>query len=261
MKIPTPVITLIVGVVLAASLLISSMTAVSAKKAALAAASASAAANASAASAAATATATASATAAASAAQPTAPATTATTAAPPSASPSPTPSRGFVVPPHANYVGRVDGNHGSVAIAVHDNFAIAYYCDGSTEEAWLSGTPHDGKLSMTGKDAASLTANYALGHAHGKVLVHGITYTFSIIAVHRPSGLYQSIATVRGAKVKAGWIVLADGTQVGSLEPNADSANPSAQAAPMLDLTSLTAQDGDTTLIAKPIDAETGSGF
>ena len=46
-----------------------------------------------------------------------------------------------------------------------------------------------------------------------------------------------------------------------SLEPNADSANPSAQAAPMLDLTSLTAQDGDTTLVAEPIDAETGSGF
>jgi serine/threonine-protein kinase len=260
MKIPTPVITLIVGVVLAATLLISSMTAVSAKKAALAAASASAAATATAGATASTG-ATASAAATTSAAQPTAPATTATTAAPPSASPSPSPSRGFVVPPHANYVGRVDGNHGSVAIAVHDNFAIAYYCDGSTEEAWLSGTPHDGKLSMTGKDAASLTANYALGHAHGKVLVHGITYTFSIIAVHRPSGLYQSIATVRGAKVKAGWIVLADGTQVGSLEPNADSADPSAQAAPMLDLTSLTAQDGDTTLVAKPIDAETGSGF
>jgi hypothetical protein len=257
MKIPTPVITLLVGVAVAATLLISSMTAVSAKKAALAAASASAAATAGTGAAASAGT-SASASATTSAAQPTAPATS---AAPSSASPSPAASRGFVVPPHANYVGRVDGNHGSVAIAVHDNFAIAYYCNGSTEEAWLSGTPHDGKLSMTGKDAASLTANYALGHAHGKVLVHGVTYTFSIIAVHRPSGLYQSIATVRGAKVKAGWIVLADGTQVGSLEPNADSANPSAQAAPMLDLSSLTAQDGDTTLVADPIDAETGSGF
>jgi len=144
---------------------------------------------------------------------------------------------------------------------VHDNFAIAYYCNGSTEEAWLKGTPHDGKLSMTGKNNASLTADYALGHARGTVVVDGTAHIFSIIAVHKPSGLYQSIATVRGATIKAGWIVLADGTQVGSLEPNADAAQPSAQAAPKLDIPSLTARDGDTTLVAKPIDAEIGSGF
>ena len=254
MKIPTPVITLIVGVALAASLLFSSMTAVSAKKAALAAASPSAAATAGAVS-------TAGAAATASAAQPTATGVSATSTLSPSASPSPTPSQGFVVPPHANYVGRVQGDKGSVAIVVHDNFAIAYYCNGSTVEAWLKGTPHHGKLSMTGKGNASLTADYALGHARGTVLVHGVAYIFSIIAVHKPSGLFQSIATVRGATVKAGWIVLADGTQVGSLEPNANAASPSAHAAPKLDISSLTAQDGGTTLVATPIDAETGSGF
>lgn len=236
MKVPTPVITLIVGAALAASLLFSSMTAVSAKKDALAEASASAAASATA-------------------------AATASAEPAPSASPSPTPARGFVVPPHANYVGKAMGNEGSVALVVHDHFAIAYYCNGSTEEAWLKGTPHDGKLSMKGKDNASLTADYALGHARGRVVVHGTAHIFSIIAVHKPSGLYQSIATVRGASIKAGWIVLADGTQVGSLEPDANSARPSARSAPELDIPSLTARDGDTTLVAKPIDAETGSGF
>jgi serine/threonine-protein kinase len=158
-------------------------------------------------------------------------------------------------------VGKVQGNAGSVAIVVHDKFAIAYYCNGSTQEAWLRGTPHNGKLSMTGKNNATLTTNYALGHARGTVTVDGIAHVFSIIAVHKPSGLYQSIATVRGATVKAGWIVLADGSQVGSLEPDSTSATPSAQTAPKLDIASLTAQDGDTTLTAKPIDAETGSGF
>ena len=66
---------------------------------------------------------------------------------------------------------------------------------------------------------------------------------------------------VRGATVKAGWIVLADGTQVGSLEPSANAASPAAKAAPKLDISTLTAQDGGTTLVATPIDAETGSGF
>ena len=185
----------------------------------------------------------------------------ATTALSPSASPSPTASRGFVVPPHANYAGKVQGNLGSVAIVVHDTFAIAYFCNGSTQEAWLKGTPHDGKLSMTGKNHATLTADYALGHARGTVVVDGIAHVFSIIAVHRPSGLFQSIAVVRGATVKAGWIVLADGTQVGSLEPDSTSADPAAQRAPKLDLSTLTAQDGSTTLHATAIDAETGSGF
>ncbi|TVZ05551.1 hypothetical protein EAS64_13560 [Trebonia kvetii] len=222
------------------------------KKAALAAASASAAASP---------TTSTAATASVSAAQSPAAGASTTTALSPSASPSPTASRGFVVPPHANYVGKVQGNLGSVAIVVHDTFAIAYFCNGSTQEAWLKGTPHDGKLSMTGKNHATLTANYALGHARGTVVVDGIAHVFSIIAVHRPSGLFQSIAVVRGATVKAGWIVLADGTQVGSLEPDSTSADPAAQTAPKLDLSTLTAQDGSTTLHATPIDAETGSGF
>jgi hypothetical protein len=249
MKIATPVITLIVGLALAASLLVSSMSAVSTKKAALAQAAA-----------AANATAAASAAATAGPAQPASAGASATAAASaPSASPSSSP--GFVIPPHANYVGEVQGNLGSVALVVHDTFAIAYFCNGKTQEAWLRGTPQNGKLSMTGKNHASLIANYALGHARGTVIVDGISHVFSIIAVHRPSGLYQSIETVRGATVKAGWIVLANGTQVGSLEPDSTSATPSARTAPKLDISTLTAPDGDTTLTATPIDGETGSGF
>jgi serine/threonine-protein kinase len=241
MKIPTPILTLIVGAALAASLLISSMSAVSAKKAALAAASAS----------------------AATTSQPTASGTStasATASAEASATPSATTSN-FVIPPHANYDGQVQGDLGSVAVAVHDTFAIAYFCNGSTQEAWLSGTPHNGNLSMTGSDNATLTMNYALGHARGTVTVDGISHVFSIAAVHKPDGLFVSIATVRGATVKAGWIVLADGTQVGSLNPNVNNANSVSQAAPKLNLSTLTASDDGVTLVATPIDAETGTGF
>ncbi len=247
MKIPTPVITLIVGLALAASLLVSSMSAVSGKKAAQAQAAASAVADTGA---------------TASTAPPTASGAAASSAG---ASPSPSApgtAQGFVIPPHANYVGEVQGNLGSVAIVVHDTFAVAYFCNGKTQESWFRGTPNHGNLSMTGKGNSTLTASYALGHARGTVTVDGIAHVFSIIAVHKPSGLFQSIAVVRGATVKAGWIVLPDGTtQVGSLEPDANSATPSAQAAPKLDLSTLTAQDGGTTLTATPIDGETGSGF
>jgi serine/threonine-protein kinase len=158
-------------------------------------------------------------------------------------------------------VGKVQGNLGSVAVVVHDTFAIAYFCNGSKQEAWLKGTPHDGKLSMTGKNHATLTASYALGHARGTMVVDGIVHVFSIIAVHRPSGLFSVDRRRARRRSQAGWIVLADGTQVGSLEPDSTSADPAAHTAPKLDLPTLTAQDGSTTLHATPIDAETGSGF
>jgi hypothetical protein len=251
MKIPTPIITLIVGVALAVSLLISSMSAVSSEKAAAAAASASAAANAAPA-------------VTASAAQSTA-ATSSSQSASASAAASASATGSFVIPPHANYDGEVQGNLGAVALVVHDTFAVAYFCNGSTIEAWFSGTPDNGKLNLTGKGAASagatLTANYALGHARGTVVIKGVSYVFSIIAVHKPSGLFQSIANVRGATIKAGWIVLADGTEVGSLNPDENAANAVSQAAPKLNLSTLTADDGGTTITATAIDAETGSGF
>jgi hypothetical protein len=248
MKIPTPVITLIVGLALAASLLFSDMAAVSGEKASAAATTPAAVATG-----AATATATATATASASAA-----------ATPSSSASASASASGFVIPPHANYDGQVQGDLGSVAIVVHDTFAIAYFCNGSTQEAWFKGTPHDGQLSMAGTGVSvgdTLTASYALGHARGTVTVDGISHVFSIIAVHKPSGLFQSIAVVRGATIKAGWIVLANGTEVGSMMPNVNAASPTSQGAPKLNLSNLTAQYDGTTITATAIDAETGSGF
>ena len=166
-----------------------------------------------------------------------------------------------MIPPHANYDGEVMGDLGSIAIVVHDTSAIAYFCNGGSIQAWMSGVPDHGKLSLTGKDNASAQVNYALGHARGWVNVDGNHYLFSIIAVHAPSGLYESIAVVRGATVKAGWIVLADGMQVGSLETDPNAAAPAAKKAPPLNVTTRTANDGGVTITATPIDAETGSGF
>jgi hypothetical protein len=165
------------------------------------------------------------------------------------------------VPAKANYAGEVNGGGASVAISVHGSQAIAYVCNGSVIEAWLKGTAAGGHLTMTGKNHARLSAAYRFKRAAGHVVTHGIRYTFSAPAVHKPSGLYRSIAIVRGATIKAGWIVLPDGTQVGSLERNANAVAPSATQAPALDVTTGTAHDGDTVLVATPISGVTGSGF
>ena len=189
------------------------------------------------------------------------PASAASAAQPSSAAPTPTATAVANVPAKANYAGEVKGGGASVAISIHHGQAIAYVCNGSVIEPWLKGTAANGHLTMTGKGHARLSATYRTNRAVGHVIAHGVRYTFSAPAVHKPSGLYQAIAVVRGAKIKAGWIVLPDGTQVGSLEPEADAAAPSAKPAPALDVTTGTAQDGDTVLVATPISGVTGSGF
>jgi hypothetical protein len=229
-KIKTPYITLLTGAVLGAVLLVASMLATPKAPASPAAAAT--------------------------------PAPAATAAAQPSpASPTPTATAVANVPARANYAGEVNGGGASVAISIHHGQAIAYVCNGSVIEAWLKGTAAGGHLTMTGKGRARLSATYRSKRAVGHVVAHGIRYTFSAPAVHKPSGLYRSIAVVRGAKIKAGWIVLPDGSQVGSLEANADASAPSATPAPMLDVTTGTAQDGNTVLVATPISGVTGSGF
>jgi len=190
--------------------------------------------------------------------------TSATESSPASPAPAPaTPSPTSVTtsPVKATYAGRVGGGGGSVAVSIHDSQAIAYVCNGSTVEAWFKGTAVNGVLIMTGKNHSHFSAIYDFGKVTGDVLAHGTDYSFSVPVVTKPSGLYRATAVVRGATIKAGWIVLSDGTQVGSLEPASDSSAPSANEAPVLDVTTGTARAGDLVLHAVPVDGVTGSGF
>ncbi len=182
-------------------------------------------------------------------------------ASPSSAAPSPAATPVVSAPTRADYAGEVQGGGASVAISIHGGQAIAYVCNGSSIEGWYKGTATGGVLLMTGKNHARLSAIYDFGKATGDVLAHGKDYRFAVSVVHKPSGLYQAIAVVRGATIKAGWIVLPNGTQVGSLEPNADATAPSATRAPVLDVAAGTAQDGSTVLSATPVSGATGSGF
>jgi len=183
------------------------------------------------------------------------------TAAPSQASPSATAPAVVTAPGKADYAGRVQGGGASLAISIHNGQAIAYVCNGSAIEAWYKGTAANGVLIMTGKNNAHLSAIYDFGKATGDLLAHNTDYRFTVAVVHKPSGLYQATAVVRGATVKAGWIVLPNGIKVGSLESDANSTAPSATQAPDLDVATGTAQDGDVVLHAIPVSGVTGSGF
>lgn len=253
----TPLITLLTGVGLGVVLLVASMLADPSGKPASYSAAAAAATSAPAS--ATSAPAPASAPASATSAPATEPSPGPSASSAPATAPSPTTVTNS--PVKATYAGRVGGGGGSVAVSIHGNQAIAYVCNGSTVEAWFKGTAVNGVLIMTGKNNSHFSAIYDFGKVTGDVLAHGTDYSFSVPVVSKPSGLYRATAVVRGATVKAGWIVLSDGTQVGSVEPFSDSSEPSATEAPVLDVTTGTAQAGALVLHTVPVDGVTGSGF
>ena len=177
--------------------------------------------------------------------------------------PAAAPSPARTTPTRADFTGRVGGGGGSVAVAVHGDKAIAYVCNGSTVEGWMRGKVENGKLTLTGKNQTHLTASIHTGTVTGDVEAHGTDYSFSVPTVSKSSskssGLYQATAVVQGKTIKAGWIVLGDGTQIGSLET--DESGETAVTAPKLDVATMTARIGNVVLHAVPVSGVTGSGF
>ncbi|HEY6313571.1 MAG TPA: hypothetical protein VIY52_22590 [Streptosporangiaceae bacterium] len=171
------------------------------------------------------------------------------------------------VPPKADYVAQVNGGGAAVAISVDEGQAVAYICNGHGVAAWYRGTAAAGKLNLTGKNGARLGVQYRTGRAAGSIMADGTKYTFSAPlvrsarSVRRPPGLYEATAMVDGVKIKAGWVVLPNGSQVGSVEYDPSSAVPPTAQAPALNLTTGTAQYDGVTLVASLISGVTGSGF
>ncbi len=198
----------------------------------------------------------------------TSPATSSATAPAPATAPAATASANQgSAPPKADYVGQVNGGGASVAVSVHGNKAVAYICNGHAVAAWVKGSAENGKLDLTGKNGTRLTVDYGQGSATGSITADGTTYMFSAPAVHRvpsarmPPGLYEATAVVDGTAIKAGWIVLPDGSQVGSVEYDPASSIPPTAQAPVLDLATGTASYDGVTLVASLISGITGSGF
>ncbi|RJL33471.1 hypothetical protein [Bailinhaonella thermotolerans] len=184
-----------------------------------------------------------------------APTVTATSTATPSpagtAAPAPTPAP---VPERVDFAGRASRTRAVVALSIRDGKAIAYVCDGRRTEAWLRGTVEDGLLALSSPAGARITGSVGEGEATGAVILRTGRFGFTAPAVTAPSGLYRATAVVRGARVRGGWIVLPDGTQVGVLNRGGRPAP-----APELDPASRTAVVDGVTVTAEPVSG--GGGF
>ncbi|MDQ0953582.1 major membrane immunogen (membrane-anchored lipoprotein) [Streptomyces phaeochromogenes] len=140
------------------------------------------------------------------------------TASPPSGKPSPSPSPSKTAVPNADYAGRTDDDSSAVAVTLRDGKAVAYFCDGRDQESWLKGDVEaDGSMRLTGQNGNVLTGELKGKRIRGTVDMGQREYGFTADKALKPSGLYRATATVRGAEVDGGWIVLPSGRQVGIL--------------------------------------------
>ncbi len=192
----------------------------------------------------------------------------ATTSAPSAASPAApsaaaSPTVYAILPAMANFAGMAQSGHAAVAVAIHGNKAIAYICNGPTVSSWFEGTASGRTLELTGENHAQLRLTIdSSGMMSGGITVHDTNFTISMLPmVHDPAGLYEATAMVHGHMVKAGWIVLSNGTQIGSILINPAGSAPTVISAPPLDLAADTATYDGVVLHADDIDGISGSGF
>jgi hypothetical protein len=158
-------------------------------------------------------------------------------------------------PARADYAGRVTGGGASVAVSVRDGHAIAYLCDGKKVEAWLQGVTVGGKLDLKGAKNASLTGTFDAASVTGTVTAAGKTWQFTAPTAKKPAGLYRAAPKVKGKTAKVGWIVQPDGSQVGILTTDEESA-----AAPALDPAAATATVDGAPVTAEPVSGLAGQG-
>lgn len=164
------------------------------------------------------------------------------------AAPKPSPSRSPVA--DASYAGRTDDDSSAVAVSVHDGRAIAYFCDGHSKESWLKGdVKDDGSMRLTGRNGDVLNGTVKENkRIRGSADIGGGHYAFTAGKAKKPSGLYRATATVRGAKIDGGWIVLPGGRQVGVVTRDGD-----ASAAPAIDPETGAVTVGGQQLTARPV--------
>ncbi|WP_225729388.1 MULTISPECIES: hypothetical protein [unclassified Nocardia] len=143
------------------------------------------------------------------AANPYAPTTTA--AAPATTIPPATTPAAIPFPAKADYVGTTTGAPLTVSIAVKDNKATAYVCDGKSVESWLQGGATDGSVHLTGWNNAKLYGSYDGAAVHGILALAGKQWDFTAAPVNSPGGLYVN----RTDNSRQSWIVDANGRVTG----------------------------------------------
>lgn len=115
-------------------------------------------------------------------------------------------------PPEGMYVIEMPAAQGPIVlgIAVEDETAIAYACDGASVEVWLRGDVDGDSIELTGRDGASLSGGYRNGAVDGTLELAAQQWDFIAEAQSPPAALYAF-----GDDTRVSWIVQQDGSVTG----------------------------------------------
>ena len=147
------------------------------------------------------------------------------------------------------YAGRSSDNEVTLAVTTRGARATGYVCNGKTVSAWLQGSVSGNRVTLAGKNGASLSGSVSGLAMFGTVTPGaGQTFPFSAELSPRPAGLYRANIVFHGLAVVVGWAVLPDGTQQGVVVTGTTK-----QPAPMLDLSNGVFTLGGVNFTAAPV--------
>ena len=147
------------------------------------------------------------------------------------------------------YAGRSSDNEVTLAVTTRGARATGYVCNGKTVSAWLQGSVSGNRVTLAGKNGASLSGSVSGLAMFGTVTPGaGQTFPFSAELSPRPAGLYRANIVFHGLATVVGWAVLPDGTQQGVVVTGTTK-----QPAPMLDLSNGVFTLGGVNFTAAPV--------
>jgi hypothetical protein len=131
---------------------------------------------------------------------------------------------GSSAPATGSFVGEIDGTTALVGLVSDGSRVRAYICDSQTIATWFSGTLRDGQAKLRSRDGRQTLALSVDGnHAQGTLTIAGEEHTFSADQAEGKAGIYRAGGnTPDGQRLQADWIMLADGTQRGAFQADAD---------------------------------------
>ncbi len=119
--------------------------------------------------------------------------------------------------PFVNFAGKLPGTNAYIGVATRGGVVEAYICDGGKIAVWLKGSVSGSKMSGSNTAGnASLSATLGKSGLVGKLTLKGRSIDLRIARVSYPSGLWRAYDVVGEKVVKAGWVLLPDGTQRGA---------------------------------------------
>lgn len=113
-----------------------------------------------------------------------------------------------------SFVGKVEGTNAYIGVVDRDGEIEAFVCDGAAA-TWLTGAAKQTTLSAAA-DGATLKAVRDGASLTGTVTFAGADHNFTAATCPYPANLWEATELNDGRVVRAGWIVLPDGTQRGA---------------------------------------------